>query len=247
MEYGIVGCGSADASVVHEGLLDVRAKDSDAVFHVHARRSPQGAVGDVYDYLIDNEVPYIAHTRIDDKSPKILLDSALEVITTDDPLKSILEKCDQVLLLWDETNNESSEKIALMAADAGAERILDLTYALTPVVIESKEVEVVPQEDKELRPFSREELMNMNIGVLRRQAKSVGLDMGRASKEEIVDAMLGTTPDEAVEKSAPVTGGVWASDNNAIQIRIAVNGNVQELVLKIDELIDSGFLKPSIL
>lgn len=240
MEYGVVGCGSATSTVIHEGLIDIRAKDPNAVFHIHARRAPQGSVGDVYDYLIDNEAPYIAYTRIDDKSPKILLDSAIEVVTTDDPLKSILEKVDEVLLLWDETNNESSEKIALMASDSGVSKILDLTMALAPVVIQSpKEDEETIEEPDSLKPFTREELLNMNIGVLRRQAKSVGLDIGHATKEEIVDAILGNKKEEVVEKTL-----VWGSKDGSLKIRIDESGVVQMITVDVKALIDSGTLKP---
>jgi hypothetical protein len=193
MKYGIVGSGPADPAVVQEGLIDIRSSDPQAIFHIHARRAPQGAVGSVYDYLIDNEVPFVAHTRIDDNAPKMLLDSAVEVIKSDDPMASILEASDKALILWDEANTEGSESIAIWATDAGVP-VLDLSMALTPVVIEgSPEVtETSPETPAdEVSPFSRAELESMTIAVLRRQAKSLGIEEPKTTKSEIIDQILG--------------------------------------------------------
>lgn len=203
MKYGIIGSGSANPKVVQEGLLDITNSDEDATFVIHARRSPQGAVGDVYDFLIDEEVRYDAVHRIDDNAPKILLDRALNITKTEDPVKSILDMCDKVLLLWDEDNPESSEKLAILCADAG-KKILDLTMALTPIVIEGeptmeehepvKEVVQEDVQDSSDMVFSRDELMSMNIGVLRRQAKALGIENVGKTKEEIVDAIFHNEP-----------------------------------------------------
>ena len=205
MKYGIIGSGSANTKVVQEGLIDILKSDEGAVFVIHARRAPQGAVSDVYDFLVDHKVPFNAVTRIDDKAPQGLLNFALEVATHDDPAKTIINVCDEVLLLWDEANEESSEKLAIMSADAG-KPIKDLTMALTPIVIEGSEpvtmdviepeivhektVDHDPNETTEGTPFTRDELMNMNIGVLRRQAKALGVENIGKTKQEIVDAIF---------------------------------------------------------
>ena len=205
MKYGIIGSGSANTKVVQEGLIDILKSDEDAVFIIHARRAPQGAVSDVYDFLVDHKVPFNAVTRIDDKAPQGLLNFALEVVTHDDPAKTIINVCDEVLLLWDESNEEASEKLAIMSADAG-KPIKDLTMALTPIVIEGSEpvtmdviepeivhektVDHDPNETTEGTPFTRDELMNMNIGVLRRQAKALGVENVGKTKQEIVDAIF---------------------------------------------------------
>jgi hypothetical protein len=204
MKYGIIGSGSANTKVVQEGLIDILKSDDDAVFIIHARRAPQGAVSDVYDFLVDHKVPFNAVTRIDDKAPQGLLNFAMDVITNDDPTKTIINECDEVLLLW--SSEEASEKLAIMSADAG-KSIKDLTMALTPIVIEGSpetvnmdviEPEIVyekpvahdPDETTEGTPFTRDELMNMNIGVLRRQAKALGVENIGKTKQEIVDAIF---------------------------------------------------------
>lgn len=222
MKYGIIGSGSANTKVVQEGLIDILKSDEDAIFVIHARRAPQGAVSDVYDFLVDHKVPFSAVTRIDDKAPQGLLNFALEVVTNDDPTKTIINVCDEVLLLWDESSEEASEKLAIMSADAG-KPIKDLTMALTPIVIEGspetvktdviepevsyeKTVAQDPNETTEGTPFTRDELMNMNIGVLRRQAKALGVENIGKTKQEIVDAIFYHEPvdDDASIISADV-------------------------------------------
>lgn len=194
MKYGILGSGSATTSVVHEGLADILAKDPDALFVIHARKSPQGAVGDVYDFLIDHEVQFEVVTRIDDNAPKLLTDRAVGFTKTDDPTGVIIRSSDQILLLWDESNEDASEKLAISATDAGV-TVLDLTMALTPIVVEggapSETAIEIDEGTGSVATFTRDELLNMSIGILRRQAKSLGIEDAGTTKEEIVNAILG--------------------------------------------------------
>jgi hypothetical protein len=237
MKYGIVGSGEATASVVHAGLSDLLSKDKNAEFLIHARKSPQGAVGDVYDYLIDNEVSFRAYTRIDDKAPKLLLDSALDVVKTDDPLKSILNDAETILILWDEESPENSEKVCLMA-DAEGIAVLDLSMALTPIVIESSDEDpkeepspkTVPQveeddDEAEFTPFSRAELESMTIGVLRRQAKALGIDGSFTTKEALVNAITAINGGGEVASDVHVPKNeqavvIWYQDGQPMTVHV---------------------------
>ena len=197
MKYGIIGSGSANTKLVRDGLADIIESDAEAVFVVHARRAPQGSVGDVYDYIVDNESPFIAIHRIDDHAPKALLNCALSITVSDNPTLTVIQESDVILLLWDEKNEESSNKMAIMAHDGGC-TIKDLTMALTPIVIGDETTTVVEPVAVEVEPetselvFTKEELMNMNIGVLRRQAKALGVENVGKTKQEIVDAIFNT-------------------------------------------------------
>lgn len=205
MKYGILGSGPANARVVQDGLLDLIAKDSDAEFVIHARRAPQGAVGDVYDFLVDNHSRYTAATRVDDKAPKVLLDGAVETVTVDDPAQYIIDHSDEILLLWDEGNEEASNKFALMA-DAKGRPVKDLTMALTPIVFGDDEVPPAPSQDEpaEITPFTRDELADMAPGVLKRQAKAMGIDTTDATKEQLIDSILNEdTPEVASDVHVP--------------------------------------------
>jgi hypothetical protein len=204
--YGVLGSGDINPKIVIDGLLDVN--DETATFLIHARRNPQGAVTSVYDFLADNEAKFIAYHRIDDNAPKALLSLAQGVQVNDDPAKAIITSLKRsggtLLLLWDDETPEASEKLAVMAADAGVP-IKDLSDGLAPIVVEGSETVIETEEEEteelvsakppvqeDVSPFSREELMNMNIGVLRRQAKALGIEnIGRISKEEIVNMVLG--------------------------------------------------------
>lgn len=237
MKYGIIGSGSANAKVVQDGLLDITDSDDQASFIIHARRAPQGAVSAVYDFLVDNEMPFDAVHRVDDNAPKALLNCALTIETTEDPIKATIAMCDEVLLLWDESNEEASEKLAIMCADAG-KPIKDLTMALTPIVIEGSESvvqepvqveedliepEIVyaqpPAKESAMSPFSRDELLNMNIGVLRRQAKSLGIENVGKTKQEIVDAIF---------HHEPIDGGASIISADAVATEIVEPLNVTQ-------------------
>jgi len=227
--YGILGSGNANSKIVIDGLADVFSDNTQ--FLVHARRKPQGAVTTVYDFLADNEASFCAYHRIDDNAPKALLALAEETFTTDDPAKEMLKALSAnkgtLLLLWDEENPESSEKFAIMASDVGVP-IKDLTDGLAPIVVEgsapAKEetapVKVDTEDEYAIVGFTRDELMNMNIGVLRRQAKSFGIEnIGRISKEEIVDIILG---EDMPEVAADVHVYTEPSADNLVQIAVIV-------------------------
>ena len=202
-------------------MLDILSDTPDAEFVIHARRNPQGAVETIYDFLADNEVRFHAVHRIDDNAPKALLNMAVDVVKNDDPTSVIIQMSDKMLILWDESNEESSEKLAIMCSDAGKETF-DLTMALSPIVVQGseevkkpveeleveipKEVLAVAPTPVELSPFSREELMHMSMGVLRRQAKALGIEKLGKTKEEIVDAVFYFEPtdgDPIIASDAP--------------------------------------------
>jgi hypothetical protein len=208
--YGVLGSGDVNPKIVLDGLLDVNGEN--ITFLIHARRKPQGAVTTVYDFLADNEAKFIAYHRIDDNAPKALLSLAQGVQVNDDPAKAIITSLKRsggtLLLLWDEETPENSERLAIMAADAGVP-MKDLSDGLAPIVVDGsdepkvEEVEedlpIAPKpvkEEKNLTAFTRDELMNMNIGVLRRQAKAIGIEnLGRITKQEIVDAICSLSDD----------------------------------------------------
>lgn len=240
--YGIVGIGEAKTSVVHEGLADILESDSEATFLIHARKNPQGAIGDVYDFLVDNEVPYVAYTKIDDNSPKILLDSAVEVVKDEDPVSRIIDNANVILLLWDEKDEEASNRLAIRSSK-GNRPIKDLTMALTPIVVEdAPEEEPVEKKEENLVAFTREELMEMSIGVLRRQAKAQGIENIGDTKKQIVDAILGEEPNDSnVTKDKPLE---WGTKDGALRIRIDESGAIQTLTVDVRTLIDNGTLKP---
>lgn len=241
MNYGIAGSGKAISRIVKDGLADILSSDSDALFFIHARRNPQGAVTDVYDFLADNECNFFSYYRVDDNPPKGLLKLSQGEAVTEDPLKEIISKLKKLngtlLLLWDEETPESSEAIAVMASEAGVS-IKDLSNGLTPIIVEDspavvKESPLTPEREIALTkalenmenyrngmplisPFTRDELMNMNYGVLRRQAKAQGYEDIPNTKEGIVALLLG---EEMVAEDKPAQAHpiiVWYADGQLV-------------------------------
>ena len=189
MKYGILGSGSANPKVVQDCLADIVSADNDAVFVVHARRKPQGAVGSIYDFLVDNECAFHIVRRVDDNAPKILIEKSRVDQTYDDPAKYIINVSDEILLLWDEENEEASQSLAIMA-DNGGKPVKDITMALAPITFKTADAPeeipvVVDQETGSVATFTREEMEGMSIASLRRHAKALGLDMSSAKKDEI--------------------------------------------------------------
>ena len=229
MKYGVLGSGSANPKVIHDSLLDLISDDPEAVFVIHARRAPQGAVGDVYDFLVDNECKMVSVHRIDDNAPKALLNASVEVVKTEDPAREIIGLSDEILLLWDEQNEDSSNRLASMVDDAG-KSIKDLTMALVPIIVEGREDVPAPKAEEpveETEGFSHEELVGMSIGVLRRHAKAMGYDMPRASKQEIIDAIMnGEAPEVAseVETSSNEMGMiVWYEEGQLRTVHVPMD------------------------
>lgn len=256
MKYGIIGSGSANPKVVQDGLLDLLSKNPDAEFVIHARRNPQGAVGTVYDFLVDNEVPFDAAHRIDDNAPKALLNLATTLETTEDPTETVIQMSDEVLILWDEAEPELSEKLAIRCADAGR-LTFDLTMALTPIMVDTPtevveliepaivheapmeipaEMMATAPEIIEVSPFTRDELLSMSMGLLRRQVKSLGIDKVFKTKEEIVEAICNLddsyepiiSADEHVPVD-PVAMVIW-HDNGILHSASVPLSKVQELL-----------------
>lgn len=197
--YGILGSGTANETIIKDGLMDV-FEGQEVKFLIHARRRPQGSVTTVWDFLDEHEATFVAYHRVDDNPPKALLDLSMASNIIDDPAKAVLtvlaENKGTLLLLWDEENPEASTNLATMAISMGVP-VKDLTNGLSPIIAEADEPEEeVVEETTPAHPFSRDELMNMNIGVLRRQAKAIGIEnLGRITKQEIVDAICSLSDD----------------------------------------------------
>jgi hypothetical protein len=223
--FGILGSGDVNPKIVKDGLADTLVYD-DVRFLIHARRNPQGAVETVYDFIDEHQVPFMAFHRIDDRPPKALMSLTDRVNVIDDPAKaiiSVLASCGgTLLLLWDEENTEASEKLAIMAADAGVP-IKDLSNGLAPIHVESDEpvVKETPRNEEsapEMKAFTYDELMGMGINLLRRQAKAMGIDKPGTTKEDIAKAILGFTPvAEPTLALQPLVGCLVYTENGVMQ------------------------------
>jgi hypothetical protein len=119
-----------------------------------------------------------------------------------------------LLLLWDDERIDEMEEVVFKATDLGID-IKDLTNGLTPIVVEGAEEEPaekpapVQVDEVEIEPFSRKELEEMPITVLRKNAKNHGIATDGLSKTQLVDALLGEDGEEApAPMEAPITATV---------------------------------------
>lgn len=207
-KYGILGSGTFADNVIEDGLTEI---GEDNVFIVGCPAKPSAGMVRVLEWLIDREVRY--QIICVEQTPARFVDNASgcdyrssEVDIEKRVISRLQKDGGSLLLLWDNNNDAAMEKICFDAADAGV-HIRDLSNGLTPLWVESGETEQapiaeerhIPTAEIEVEPFSRDDLLAMSIGVLRKTAKAQGVDVKDSmSKEDIVNAI--TNVEETIEE-----------------------------------------------
>jgi len=192
-KYGVLGTGSASKNIIEDSLNELGV-DNDFVVTCGAK--PSESESRVINWLIDMEANFmLTH---DGKAPAEFIEKCSVERLDANPARDIIHYLSKtkgtLLLLWDNTQEPVMEEICFDAADAGVP-ILDLTNGLVPIVVditpEEEAPKPVPTEEVEIEPFSRDEMLSMSIGVLRKTAKSQGIHVGtNMTKEQIVDAII---------------------------------------------------------
>jgi len=192
-KYGVLGTGRTSKNIIEDALNELGV-DNDFVVTCGAK--PSESESRVINWLIDMEVNFmLTHNG---KAPAEFIEKAsverLDANPARDMIHYLSKTKGTLLLLWDDSLVPEMEEICFDAADAGVP-ILDLTNGLVPIVVDitpEDKPEPVPTEEVEIEPFSRDEMLSMSIGVLRKTAKSQGIQAGtNMTKEQIVDAILG--------------------------------------------------------
>jgi hypothetical protein len=211
--YGVLGTGSTSKNVIEDALNEL-GEDNDYLLYGSHKMS--GSEARVCDWLTNHEVPCtIVH---DGKTSATMMESGDHFIDCKDLnavefLKQLKKRKGTLLLLWDDERIDEMEEIVFKATDLGIE-IKDLTNGLTPIVVEGSEEEPaekpapVQVDEVEIEPFSRKELEEMPITVLRKNAKNHGITTDGLSKAQLVDALLGEDGEEA---PAPVESSITAT------------------------------------
>ncbi len=191
-KYGVLGTGRTSKNIIEDALNELGV-DNDFVVTCGAK--PSESESRVINWLIDMEVNFmLTHNG---KAPAEFIEKASVERLDANPARDIIHYLSKtkgtLLLLWDDTLVPEMEEICFDAADAGVP-ILDLTNGLVPIAVditpEDKPTPVQTQE-VEIEAFTREEMLSMSIGVLRKTAKSQGIQAGTGmTKEQIVDAIL---------------------------------------------------------
>lgn len=149
MHYAIVGKGLAKKNVIEDALADLN--NEDVLFHIHGYRGASESEKRVYTWLIDNEAKFLVYgTSIN----SLLKEHAMDVQETENPENDMLYYVGQaggeMLLLWDEADEEASELYVLRAYEHNIP-VKDLTMGLTPAGLTPITVETeLPTEPREL-------------------------------------------------------------------------------------------------
>jgi hypothetical protein len=231
-KYGILGSGDASDNVIEDALIEV---GEDNEFVVGCPTKPGKALTRALEWLIDNEVPY--RIVCTEGTPAKFVDSAIhcEYLTSgvEERVIEMLQKAKGTLLLiWDDNNIETTEKICFESTDAGV-NIRDLSNGLVPIRVADapKDTPVepverhVPTAEIEVEPFSKEEMLSMSIGVLRKTAKTQGVSVTPdMSKEDIVNAILWADEDELADYQPPIELGTFHVVSSAQSDRAVTSG-----------------------
>jgi len=191
-KYGVLGTGRTSKNIIEDALNELGV-DNDFVVTCGAK--PSESESRVINWLIDMEVNFmLTHNG---KAPAEFIEKAsverLDANPARDMIHYLSKTKGTLLLLWDDTLVPEMEEICFDAADAGVP-ILDLTNGLVPIAVDitpEDKPTPVQTEEVEIEAFTREEMLSMSIGVLRKTAKSQGIQAGTGmTKEQIVDAIL---------------------------------------------------------
>ena len=193
--YGILGSGTTSKNVIEDALNEL-GEDNEFVLYGVTKMS--ASESRVHTWLVDHEVSYtVVHNN---KTSAALMEDASHfvsnnVLNTDFFLKELKKRKGTLLLLWDDEAVTEMEDIVFGAADLGI-KILDLTNGLTPIDVEGEEPTEEPVtapivDEVEIEPFSKEELAEMPISVLRKNAKNQGMDTTDLDKNQIIDLLIG--------------------------------------------------------
>lgn len=204
--FAVIGKGSAPASVITASLDDIGMKSFALPWY---GKVPEG-LETVYDWALDNNVPYILVRSDETRSaPKALIESAVDVVVTEDVDKELIKIAKgndgHVLVLWDTEDEAGSVRIATMAIDKKLPT-LELTNGLVPIVFDDSPVDedVVTDSSEDFvvetvsdlpveedMRFTRDEMENMPAAAVKRHGANNGLDTKGMTKVEIINSLYG--------------------------------------------------------
>lgn len=209
MHYAIVGKGLAKKNVIEDALADLN--NEDVLFHIHGYRGASESEKRVYTWLIDNEARFLVYgTSIN----SLLKEHAEDVQETENPESDMLYYVGQaggeMLLLWDEADEEASELYVLRAYEHNIP-VKDLTMGLTPAGLTPITVETeIPTEPRELT-YADTETVELEVP---EEPKNITTSIPNAAvKYETVSARdrIETTDDKPCMATIVLPNGTVAS------------------------------------
>lgn len=231
--YGVLGTGDVTKGLIEDSLREL---SKNGAFIVTASARLSASEKRVLTWVRDSETPYtLIH---DGDASDDYVDHADVVYVFDQSdittnmIKMLRKNKGTLLLLWDEDRNAEMESICIQAADAGV-GILDLSNGLVPISVETEEkpepVQEVPVSEVEVEPFSREEMLSMSIGVLRKSAKAQGVSVHPyMTKSQIVDDILKKSNPPKEEEEEEILPPIDLGTFKIVSTRATVSTNESE-------------------
>lgn len=205
-QHTVIGSGTAPAKVLAEGLNDV-LDDGDSVGLIWTGKPTEGQEA-VFDYVLDNEVPFTLYYEDGQNPPKVFRNSEHGVVQKSrDPIGKALEDTDgSVLMLWDEDENPDLIGYVWDTVHPEGINILELTNGLTPITLEEEDEEVVEaksryeeadedDEEEDDTRFTKDELEVMAAAAVKRYGARIGVEA--TTKKGIIEELF---PDDEGEE-----------------------------------------------
>jgi hypothetical protein len=242
--FGVLGRGDATSrKVIEAGLVDSVDAVKDKV-HVPWYGKPiPSDLETVYDWIMDNEVPFVLHAANWDDVPKAFHKCAFGDVMVGDPVAGVANACTTLLYLWDD---DSATLEAVADMPKAPLLVLDLTAGLIPIEFEE---EAIPEpvvskydddddddDDVEVpREMTLDELEIMPALAVKRYA-SAKLGVPFATKSAAIAALFNDVEEEDPTDDAPPVIEV-EEDGSSIE---SVLATFTELRSMIEELPQSA-------
>lgn len=197
--YAIIGRGgTVDSTVIANGLKEVLTEESTVTIPWAGPSMTQNE-GDLFDYLLDFEVPTTIIYEEGDTVHPLLRD--VETVTLrksrDKVAAAAADAETGVLLMWGDDN----ETVTLMEAveeSRGSTQFLELTNGLEPITLLPADQAVIPEspdvpmdegeDDYDSTSFTRDELESMTAAAVKRYGARLG--MVQTTKGAIINKLF---------------------------------------------------------
>lgn len=204
---GVLGRGSSNTpeEVIVAGLKDSIDSASDRLMLPWYGRPIPKDLEVVYDWVLDNEVPFEMYAEDPDTVPKVFTSCEHGNVSVGVPMVRVSDRCKKVLYLW--SDDDPSEELIWTLDSNEVVLILDLTNGLIPIEMDDEEESSIPTKPAEdydepsdnslggMETMTKEEMENMPAASVKAFA-SDKLGVPFSTKSAAIEALF---PDDEVD------------------------------------------------